>query len=132
MDGELQAFRAPDKGTALDRIKRFTGLQPEGYVPLEVQAERSRRWTSRTLLFAVLVLGFTNAHSLQSWASTLAPNWASMTVRDMAEVWGQRMADAGFDGPRAGLRAGYEEAKTVTWKRLAGARLEVVAPKKRP
>jgi hypothetical protein len=131
MDGEMHAFLDPDKGGPLGKVSQFTGLEPERYVPLEIQAERSRRWTSRTVLYAVLVLAIFNAHSLASWASTLEPNWASVTIRDLSEVWNQRMGAAGFDQPRAGLRSGWEGAKGLTWRRLAGTHLEVVAPPKK-
>ena len=130
MDGEMYASLDPEKGGPLGKVGKFTGLQPERYVPIEIQAERSRRWTSRTLLYAVLVLAVLNAQSVRSWASTLAPNWASLTVRDLAEVWGARMGAAGLDEPRAGMRAGWEGAKALTWRRLAGTHVEVVQPKR--
>lgn len=129
MDGELHVYLEPKDEDPITKVRRFTGLQPERYVPLELQAERSRRWTTRTLLYALVVLAFLNAQSIRSWASTLSPSWASVTVRQLAEVWDGRMAAVGFDQPRAALRADYEGAKAANWRRLADLRVEVVTPK---
>lgn len=131
MDGEHHAIIEPEGDSALAKVSRFTGLKAEGFVSLEIQAERSRRWTTRTIVWATLLLAVFNAHAIQSWASTLSPNWASLTVRELAEVWNVRMAAAGFDVPRAGMRQGWEAAKAISWKQVAGARVEVVQPKAR-
>jgi hypothetical protein len=128
VDGEHHAIIEPDGDHPLARVSRFTGLKPEGFVPLEIQAERSRRWTSRTLVTATLLLAVFNAHAIQSWASTLAPNWATVTIRELADVWGARMGAAGLDAPRRGMRSAWEGAKAVTWKQVGGARVEVVQP----
>jgi hypothetical protein len=130
MDGELHAIlEAEDHPLA--KVSRFTGLKPEGYVPIEIQAERSRRWTTRTLLAATLMLAVVNARSITSWASTLAPNWTSVTVRELAEVWSGRMAAAGLDGPRAGMRSAWQGARALSWRRLGGVHVELVTPHKR-
>lgn len=131
MDGELHVYLEPKDEDPITRVRRFTGLQPERYVPLELQAERSRRWGTRTLLYGLVVLAFFNAQAIRSWASTLTPSWASVTVRQLAEVWDDRMIAAGFDQPRADLRSGYEGAKAVTWRRLTDLRIQVVTPKPR-
>ena len=131
MDGELHAILETESHHPLARVSRFTGLKPEGYVPIEIQAERSRRWTSRTLLAAIAVLAVLNARSITSWASTLAPSWTSVTVRELAEVWSGRMAAAGLDGPRAGMRSAWQGAKALTWRQLGGVHLEVVQPRER-
>lgn len=129
MDGELHAYIEPKDADPLAKVRRFAGLHPEHYVPLEIQAERSRRWTTRTLVYAAVVLAFLNSQSLRSWSSTLAPSWASLTVRQLAEVWDSRMTAAGFDQFRTGLRTDYEAAKGVGWRKLATVRIEVVTPK---
>jgi hypothetical protein len=129
MDGELHVYIEPRDEDPIARVRRFTGVQPERYVPLELQGERSRRWATRTLIYALVVLAFLNAQSIRSWASTLAPSWASVTIRDLAEVWEARMAAAGFDQPRAGLRSSFEGAKALTWRRLTDLRIQVVTPK---
>lgn len=131
MDGELHAILETESDNPLARVSRFTGLKPEGYVPIEIQAERSRRWTTRTLLATVAVLAILNARSITSWASTLAPSWTSVTVRELAEVWSSRMAAAGLDGPRAGMRSAWQGARALTWRQLFGIHVEVVEPKKR-
>jgi hypothetical protein len=131
MDGELHAILEPEGDDAIAKVRRFAGLKREGYVTLEVQAERSRRWTSRTLLTATVLLLIFNAHALQSWASTLAPNWTSLTIRQLADVWSGRMAAAGLDQPRSDMRASWEGAKKVTWRQVAGTHVEVVQPKTR-
>jgi hypothetical protein len=131
MDGELHAILEADSDHPLAKVGRFTGLKPEGYVPIEIQAERSRRWTTRTLLAATLVLGLLNARSFSSWASTLEPTWGSVTVRELAEVWSSRMAAAGLDGPRAGMRQAWQDAKALSWRQVVGVHLEVVEPRKR-
>ena len=56
----------------------------------------------------------------------------TVTIRDLAEVWGVRMAAGGFDDARAGLRSGWESGKALTWRQLAGTHLEVVQPKRPP
>ena len=131
MDGELHAILETESDHPLARVSRFTGLKAEGYVPIEIQAERSRRWTTRTLLATVAVLAVLNARSITSWASTLAPSWGSVTVRELAEVWSSRMAAAGLDGPRAGMRAAWQGAKALTWRQVGGIHITVVKPRKR-
>lgn len=131
MDGELHAILEADSDHPLARVSRFTGLKPEGFVPIQIQAERSRRWTTRTLVAAVVVLGLLNAHAISSWASTLSPSWGSVTVRQLAEVWSGRMAAAGLDGPRAGMRSAWQGVKALTWRQIAGIHVEVVKPKRR-
>ena len=131
MDGELHATLEAEGDHPLAKVSRFTGLKPEGYVPIEIQAERSRRWSTRALLAATLVLALLNARSISSWASTLAPSWTTVTVRELAEVWSSRMAAAGLDEPRAGMRSAWQGAKALTWRQLFGMHVEVVKPKGR-
>jgi hypothetical protein len=132
MDGDWTGGDAQTKPEPLSRVEalsRFTGITPERYVPLELQAERSRRWTTRTLICAVLLLAVFNSRSISTWASTLPPNWLGVTVRDLAGVWGGRMAAAGLNRPRDATHSAYEGAKALTWRQLGGARVEVVTPK---
>jgi hypothetical protein len=128
MDGELHAILDPESDHPVAKVTRFAGLKPERYVPLEIQAVRARRWTSRSLLTATALLLLFNAHALQSWASTLAPSWTTLTVRQLTDVWAGRMAAAGLDQPRSDMRAAWEGAKKVTWKQVAGTHVEVVRP----
>jgi hypothetical protein len=133
MDGERDFEPAPPLKIqplrAVEAVGRFTGLEPERFVSMEAQAERSRRWATRTLMWAVLLLAVCNARAMQTWASTLPPNWASVTARALAAVWGERMAAAGLDRPRAVVHDAYSGAKAVTWRQVGGVRMDVVNPK---
>lgn len=132
MDGDRSSDVTPNPSepvTPMEAISRFTGLTPEAWVPVEVQAERSRRWATRTLVFATLFLALCNARAIRSWASTLPPDWGGVTARALSQVWGERMAAAGLDRPRSATQAGYDAAKGLTWRQVAGTRVEVVKPK---
>jgi hypothetical protein len=78
----------------------------------EITAGRARRWTSRTILVAALFLLVFNAHALVTWSTTLPPNWATATIRDLSNVWEKRMTEAGLTGPREAVHARYESLKT--------------------
>ena len=77
----------------------------------DVVAGRALRWTSRTILTAALFLLVFNARSLVSWSTTLPPNWATATIRDLSNVWEKRMAEAGLTAPRDAVHAQYEALK---------------------
>ena len=53
------------------------------------------------------MLAVFNAASIQTWATTLPPNWGSQTVSAMADVWSSRLADA---GPWTGQRRPFTTA----------------------
>jgi len=74
----------------------------------DVVAGRALRWTSRAILVATLFLLVFNARSLVTWSTTLPPNWATATIRDLANVWDKRMTEAGLSAPRAAIHDRYE------------------------
>ncbi|HWE46937.1 MAG TPA: hypothetical protein VG407_13005 [Caulobacteraceae bacterium] len=94
---------------------RLVGDQSELAESAAARAERALGWTSRTILIAALLMLVFNARSLQSWASTLPPQWGSETLRLVAGEWAGRLQDAGFDEPRRRAHAAYETSKTLRW-----------------
>ena len=78
----------------------------------EIVAGRALRWTSRAILVAALFLLVFNARSLVTWSTTLPPNWATATIRDLSNVWDKRMSEAGLSGPRDTIHTRYEALKT--------------------
>jgi hypothetical protein len=128
-EAQGQAQIKPEPISRVEALSRFTGIAPERYVSLELQAERSRRWTTRTLICATLLLAVFNSRAITTWASTLPPSWLGVTMRGLAGVWGERMASAGLNRPRDATHSAYEGAKALTWRQLGGVRVEVVAPR---
>ena len=86
----------------------------------ELRAGRTTRWLSRTIMFATLTLFILNAVSLKTWASTLAPNWGTETIRILSAAWVDRLAEIGLDQPRAQIHAAYEAEKAKSWKAVGG------------
>jgi hypothetical protein len=109
-----------DTDNVLDRFYRWiadrvgVGNAAED-VDDQVLAERTRRWTSRTIAFAALTLLFLNAESIRSWSSTLEPSWATETLRLVAGEWADRLKTVGLDQPRQSIHDAYESQKTKTW-----------------
>lgn len=101
------------------RIWRFTFLAPweEPAVDRyeELSAARDQRWTGRIIIIATVALAVFNAASITSWASTLPPNWGTETIRLVARVWDDRLAQMGLDQPRAVVRKAYEAQKAKRW-----------------
>ena len=95
---------------------RLVGDRAEIDESAAARAERARGWTSRTILIAALLMLVFNARALQSWASTLPPQWGTETLRLVAGEWAGRLQDAGFDEPRRRAHAAYETTKTLDWK----------------
>jgi hypothetical protein len=81
----------------------------------ELTAARAERWTGRAIIIATVALAVFNAASITSWASTLPPNWATETIRLVARVWSDRLAQLGLDQPRAVVRKAYEAQKAKRW-----------------
>lgn len=94
-----------------DRI----GDRSEVYEDDEAIAERARRWTTRTIVIAALLLLVLNAASLKSWASTLPPTWGSETLRLVAGEWADRVAEIGADQPKRRVHQFYEAQKQRKW-----------------
>lgn len=111
-----------DSDNVFDRLfravaARLGALTAEEDCEDQVLAERTRRWTTRTIAFAALTLLFLNAQSLRSWASTLQPSWASETLRLVSGDWADRLNALGLDEPRARLHGAYEAQKSRSWPR---------------
>lgn len=109
-----------DTDNVLDRLYRWVAARVGAVTVAEdvddqVLAERTRRWTSRTIAFATLTLLFLNAESLRSWTSTLEPSWGTETLRLVAGEWADRLKGVGLDAPRATIRETYEAQKAKTW-----------------
>jgi hypothetical protein len=101
------------------RAWRYTFLapweEPEVDRYEELSAARDQRWTGRSIILATVALAVFNAASITSWASTLPPNWGTETIRLVARVWDERLAQMGLDQPRAAVRKAYEAQKAKRW-----------------
>jgi hypothetical protein len=79
-------------------------------------ADHARRWTSRAILAAFLLLAALNSPSIQTWATTLPPTWGSQTVDDLAEVWTSRLEQLGLDQPRTVVHEHYQAFQQLRWQ----------------
>ena len=123
IDPDHFAIAETDDGadTVLDRgfglLGHLIGDRAELDESAAARAERARGWTSRTILIAVLLMLVFNARALQTWASTLPPQWGTETPCALvAGEWAGRSQDADFDEPRRRTHAAYETSKTLDWK----------------
>ncbi len=107
----------PDDIPADDLDHGFEPVPPAG----DLEVHRARGWTTRTILTATLVLALLNAHALQSWATTLPPDWGGETVRALADAWYGRTVEAGLDQPRAAIHDAYEAKKSLNWSDFNGS-----------
>ena len=78
-------------------------------------AARDRRWTSRIIVVATVFLLVFNAVSIQNWSRQQAPGWVTTTVRRLADVWSEQIAQLGADQPRQAVRDGYEAVRDSRW-----------------
>lgn len=76
----------------------------------EILAARDRRWTSRVILIVAAFMLIFNGASIQNWARQQAPNWFTVTVQQVADVWMAQVSQLGADKPRQGLRESYQDA----------------------
>jgi hypothetical protein len=97
-------------------LAEATGFELGAPVDAAIVADHARRWTSRIIIIATLMLAVFNAASIQTWATTLSPNWGTQTVSALADVWSSRLGDAGLDRPRAAVHNSYEAAKQAQWR----------------
>ena len=105
---------APEPVNPLLALGRFAF--PPGEPPDEEGvAARDRRWTSRIIVLATVFLLIFNAVSIQNWSRQQAPGWVTTTVRRMADVWAEQIAQLGADQPRQTVRDGYEAARDAEW-----------------
>lgn len=88
---------------------------PEDAPDNEAEAARDRRWTSRVIIVATVVLLIFNAVSLQNWARQQPPGWISTTVDRLADVWTEQIALLGGDRPREAMRDAYEAGRDAEW-----------------
>ena len=97
----------------VELLRRASGYDPgaDDEAHDDLAAGRTRRWISRTILFATITLLVLNAVSLHSWATTLPPGWGSETVRELADTWNSRLTMLGLDRPRKALHDQYESWK---------------------
>lgn len=100
----------------VEALRRLSGYDPgaEDEEHDELAAGRTQRWAGRVVLFTTLILAIFNAPSLHSWATTLPPGWGSETIREIADVWNQRLAMLGLDEPRQAIHDTYESWKGKT------------------
>jgi len=82
----------------------------------DIIADHARRWTSRAILVATLLLAVLNSPSIQTWATTLPPTWGSQTVDDLAEVWTGRLEQLGLDQPRSVVHDHYQAFQQMSWR----------------
>lgn len=105
---------APEPVNPLLALGRFAF--PPGEPPDEEGvAARDRRWTSRIIVVAAVFLLIFNAVSIQNWSRQQAPGWMTTTVRRLADVWAEQIAQLGADQPRQTVRDGYEAARDAEW-----------------
>ena len=105
---------APEPVNPLLALGRFAF--PPGEPPDEEGvAARDRRWTSRTIVVATVFLLIFDAVSIQNWSRQQAPGWVTATVRRMADVWAEQIAQLGADQPRQAVRDGYEASRDAEW-----------------
>ena len=123
-DDEIAAAEPLPAAEPPDAFERMVGglRRASGYDPGaddeahdEVAAGRTRRWVSRTILFATITLAILNAASLHSWATTLEPGWGTETIRELVDTWNDRLAMLGLDQPRKAIHQQYE-----SWKGKSG------------
>ena len=96
-------------------LAEATGFELGAPVDEAVISDQARRWTTRIIIITTLMLAALNSASIQTWATTLPPDWGSQTVDDLAVVWTQRLAQLGLDRPRAAVHDAYEGAKQAQW-----------------
>jgi hypothetical protein len=109
-----EEWAPPHEPDAFERmvglLRRMSGYDPgaEDEAHDELASGRTQRWAGRVVLFATLTLAVLNAPSLHSWATTLPSGWASETIRELADVWNERLAMVGLDAPRKAIHDAYE------------------------
>ena len=70
---------------------------------------------THVIIMVAVAMAFFNGAAIRTWASTLPPDWTTETIRQLAQVWTDRLAVAGFDVPRAAVRQTYEAQKAKGW-----------------
>ncbi|HYE48594.1 MAG TPA: hypothetical protein VEB20_03315 [Azospirillaceae bacterium] len=104
------AHDLPTRENALVALGRFA-FPPAPPLDDEGVAARDRRWTSRTVMVATTFLLVFNAVSPLNWARQQPPGWIPETVRQLSEVWTDRLAVFAVDQPRQGVREAWDAAR---------------------
>ena len=107
---DLAVEHGPTRENALVALGRFA-FPPSPPLDDEGVAARDRRWTSRTVMMAAVFLMVFNAVSPLNWSRQQPPGWVPETVRQLSEVWTDRLAVFGVDQPRQGAREAWEAAR---------------------
>ncbi len=77
---------------------------------------RTRLWLLNGAVLCGLFLSATNADSVERWAASQSPNWATETVRLVADVWAERMALIGADEPKRVMKQNWEDWREAEWE----------------
>ena len=86
----------PNALLALGRFAFPPGPPPDD----EGVAARDRRWTTRAIAFATLLMLVFNAASIQNWSRQQPPGWVTSTVQQLGDVWSAQLTQLGADRPR--------------------------------
>jgi len=70
----------------------------------EGMAARDRRWTTRAIVFATVLMLVFNAVSIQNWSRQQPPGWVTSTVQQLGDVWAAQVMQLGADRPRQAFR----------------------------
>ena len=122
VSGEIAASEVP-QGPAgrrsrapLIELAEAAGFDISDPVDEDIKADHARRWTSRAILIATLLLAALNSPSIQTWATTLPPTWGSQTIDDLAIVWTSRLEQLGLDQPRTVVQDHYQSFQQLSWR----------------
>ncbi len=118
----IETADAHDLPTAPEAVNPLLALGRFAFPPGEPPddegvAARDRRWTSRIIVVTAVFLLIFNAVSIQNWSRQQAPGWVTTTVRRLADVWSEQIAQLGADQPRQTVRDSYEAARDAEWAR---------------
>jgi hypothetical protein len=100
----------------LIELAEAAGFDLSDPVDEDIKADHARRWTSRSILVATLLLAALNSPSIQTWATTLPPTWGSQTIDDLAVVWTSRLEQLGLDQPRTVAHDHYQAFQQLGWR----------------
>jgi hypothetical protein len=82
---------------------------------------RSLGWTCAVIAVITLLLALFSAASMKSWAETLPPTPANLTIRQTAEGWYDLTDHLGLAAPRAGLHSIWQSWREAKFPEPAGA-----------
>lgn len=81
---------------------------------------RTRLWLLNGAVICGVLLSATNADSVERWSASQPPNWATETVRLVADVWADRMALIGADEPKRVMDEEWEKLREAEWEEFEG------------